>query len=68
MKLDTKTLSAVGDVLDRNRVPAEDRRMLFVIDGIDYRLDATGCWCFSNESHDVGWTKCALPGALSGLS
>lgn len=64
MKLDQKTLSVIGESLDQHNVPAEDRRMLFVIDGIDYRLDAAGCWKFVDSGDDIGWARCSLPDAL----
>lgn len=67
MKLDTKTLHAVGEFLDQENVPAEDRRILCVIDGVDYRFDAGGCWCFVNNPREVGWAQCTPPEALQRL-
>jgi hypothetical protein len=48
-------------------VPAEDRRVLFAIEGVDYRLDADGCWCFSHHRDQMGWTRCAPPAVLEAL-
>ena len=67
MKLDTNTLFKLGELLDQHNVPAEDRRFLFAIQGVDYRLDADGCWCFSHNRDEIGWTRCAPPPALEAL-
>ncbi len=64
MKLDARAWHAVGEFLDQHNVPAEDRRILCHIDGVDYRFDSEGCWCFVNDRYEVGWTRCSPPAAL----
>lgn len=65
MKLDKKTLSAVGESLDQHNVSVDGRQLRFVIDGVDYCLDAAGCRRFSNHQNELGWNKCALPEVLT---
>ncbi len=67
MKLDSHTLHTVGQYLDQHEVPAEDRTVLCVIEGVHYRLDDAGCWRFNQTPHDAGWTKCVPPVPLQGL-
>ena len=64
MELDARTLSALGKSLDKHHVPVEDRRILFIIDGTHYRLDASGCWRFENDLDDIGWAECTPPAPL----
>lgn len=67
MKLDAHTLHAVGQYLDQYDIPAEDRTILCVIEGVHYRIDEDGCWRFLENQYDMGWTKCAPPAPLQGL-
>ncbi len=68
MRLDAKTLHDLGESLDKHHVPVESRTMLCIIDGIHYRLDESGCWCFAEAPNDdMGWTRCTPPVALQDL-
>lgn len=67
MNLNGSALHAVGNFLDQQNVPEEDRRILCVIDGVDYRFDAGGCWRFVSDKKEIGWAQCNPPDALQGL-
>ena len=67
MKLDANTLLTVGQFLDKHDIPAEDRTVLCVIEGVHYRLDEAGCWRFIQNTNEAGWAKCAPPAQLQGL-
>ncbi len=67
MKLDAHTLLSVGQFLDKHDVPAEDRTVLCVIEGVHYRLDEAVCWRFIQGMNETGWAKCAPPAPLRGL-
>ena len=67
MNLNGHALHAVGVFLDKQNVAEEDRRILYVIDGVDYRFDAEGCWRFVSDKKEIGWAQCTPPDALQGL-
>ena len=67
MKLDARSMHTIGQFLDKNEVPIEDRTVLCVIEGVHYRLDERGCSRFVEDSFEMGWTKCVPPTCLQGL-
>jgi hypothetical protein len=67
MLLNAQNLQAVGRFFDSNNIPVTDRAILYVIDGIHYRIDEDGCWYFSDDPHYMGWDKCDPPAALQTL-
>lgn len=62
--LNAHNLQTVGKFFDTNNIPVTDRAILYVIDDTHYRIDADGCWYFSDDPYYMGWAKCDPPVAL----
>ena len=68
MNLDMRALGEVGESLDQHNVPLEDRQLRFVVDGVEFCLNADGCWRFNEDDGEMGWVKCSLPHAVAPVS
>lgn len=67
VELNAQNLQTVGRFFDKSEIPVTDRALIYVIDDIHYRIDDDGCWYFSDDPQEMGWTKCDPPTVLRGM-